>query len=318
VDVTNAKEARTVELRGLDLGLRVPFFPLIPVTMRGDGGSQVLPISRARSSASSPEQWRARFDGAVRLDFLGNGRPWKIWTRLDLYFSDDFTTLFVATGGPVSARVVFPAPVVDSPYFGGLLPVGDRPDGASVFRLFNAKPGSPFEVYAALTLSPTPLPFDGLRWGLDQTTQLVVARGLTDADGGALVSLSPSAPMGKPEVFIQARVDTVDGPRSSIVLVATLPPAFRRGDPDADGRVGLSDSIATLLHLFVGPLQFGCLEAADYDDSGRIGLEDAVATLFWRFLGGIVPPAPPGPFECGFAPGDPDAGLGCESYWACR
>lgn len=81
---------------------------------------------------------------------------------------------------------------------------------------------------------------------------------------------------------------------------------FLRGDSDRDGRLDVSDPIATLQHLFQGR-ELACLDAADADDSGAVNLSDAIVTLSFLFLGG--PPAEG--FETGAAIDlTPDA-LGC-------
>jgi RHS repeat-associated protein len=89
---------------------------------------------------------------------------------------------------------------------------------------------------------------------------------------------------------------------------------FRRGDTNGDGRVDLSDGIATLNYLFLGSFSPGCLDAADCDDSGTVVLTDAVFTFGFLFLGG-PPPPPPGHLGCGPDP-TPD-GLSCERSERC-
>jgi len=108
------------------------------------------------------------------------------------------------------------------------------------------------------------------------------------------------------------------GPRQYDPLPAVLPvlsglfatgsfgARFLRGDSDRDGRLDVSDPIATLQHLFQ-ERELACLDAADADDSGEVNLSDAIATLGFLFLG-WTPPA-------GFARGSaidltPDS-LGC-------
>jgi hypothetical protein len=76
---------------------------------------------------------------------------------------------------------------------------------------------------------------------------------------------------------------------------------FLRGDNDGDGRLNISDAIATLRFLFQG-VPIDCLDAADFNDSGDLELADAVASLSFTFSGGN-PPAPPYP-QIGLDPTD--------------
>jgi len=99
----------------------------------------------------------------------------------------------------------------------------------------------------------------------------------------------------------------------------TAPPrAFRRGDLDGDGSLGLSDAVRLLDHLFRAGAAPECADIADLNDDGRVDLSDPVYGLNWLFLGG-PPLAAPGPERLGFdaTTGDPfrcgdAAALGCE------
>lgn len=90
---------------------------------------------------------------------------------------------------------------------------------------------------------------------------------------------------------------------------------FRRGDSNGDGRVDLSDGIATLTFLFIGGKGPGCEDAADADNSGAIDLSDAIYTFRYLFLGG-APPPPPGPNICG-EDTMPRDDLGCSDVGPC-
>ena len=84
-----------------------------------------------------------------------------------------------------------------------------------------------------------------------------------------------------------------------------------RGDANADGRVDLSDAVATLQYLFAGG-STSCLDAADADDTGVVEITDPVFLLGALFLGTRAVPAPfP---ECGTeATGDAlGCGRGCQ------
>ncbi|MBI4600886.1 MAG: hypothetical protein HY721_02900 [Planctomycetes bacterium] len=90
--------------------------------------------------------------------------------------------------------------------------------------------------------------------------------------------------------------------------------SFQRGDANADGTRNLTDAVFTLLALFQGGPQPGCLDAADSNDDGALNLTDAVYTLTFLFRGG---PAPPEPFaECG-RDGTED-GLNCSHFPPCE
>jgi hypothetical protein len=102
-----------------------------------------------------------------------------------------------------------------------------------------------------------------------------------------------------------------------IAIQLTPPPErplvrFARGDADADGIVGITDAVLSLLYLFRDGAPPACLDAADVDDNARLRVDDAVLLLLWLFAGG-APPAPPSPSkasDCGPDPTDGD-GLGC-------
>lgn len=81
------------------------------------------------------------------------------------------------------------------------------------------------------------------------------------------------------------------------VVTITQAPRLLRGDSNGDGRVDLSDAVATLGHLFLGVESVSCLEAADADDSGNVLITDAILVLGVLFLGdGFLPPPFP---NCG-------------------
>ncbi len=91
----------------------------------------------------------------------------------------------------------------------------------------------------------------------------------------------------------------------SAVLVGAAPHTtprsyFRRGDADMSGKVGLTDAIVLLQHLFQGGGSL-CEKASDADDDGRLSLTDAVGIVQWTFRGAQQLP-PPGPDVCGEDP----------------
>jgi hypothetical protein len=89
---------------------------------------------------------------------------------------------------------------------------------------------------------------------------------------------------------------------------------FRRGDANTDGRVDISDPIATLRVLFLGEGYLPCEDAADSNDDGRLDISDAIFTLAALFTGGPEIPGP-GADACGLDP-TPD-GIHCASFPPC-
>ncbi len=90
-------------------------------------------------------------------------------------------------------------------------------------------------------------------------------------------------------------------------------PVFRRGDPDDNGSIQLTDGIFILNFLFLGGTEPPCSDAADADDNGAIQLTDGILILNFLFLGGDSIPAPfP---ECGGDRGEDP--LTCDAYSHC-
>jgi hypothetical protein len=90
--------------------------------------------------------------------------------------------------------------------------------------------------------------------------------------------------------------DSIDMGAHERGVCDTVP--FRRGDPNADGRVDISDAIFLLNWLFRGKPGPGCADAADTNDSGVVDLSDSVAVFNFLFYGSRPPPNP-GPAACG-------------------
>lgn len=86
----------------------------------------------------------------------------------------------------------------------------------------------------------------------------------------------------------------------SMAVGKVAPPgdSFRRGDPDANSLVNLTDAIFGLNYLFRGGPEPSCLDAADTDDDGKVTLTDMVFIVNFLFKGGQAP-ADPGPVTCG-------------------
>ena len=88
---------------------------------------------------------------------------------------------------------------------------------------------------------------------------------------------------------------------------------FRRGDVDGNGRINITDAVASLLYQFQGSFDPLCLEALDFENDGDVTITDTIGSLTYQFLGG-PPPAPPFA-ECGK---DQDLEpLDCERYPLC-
>jgi hypothetical protein len=88
---------------------------------------------------------------------------------------------------------------------------------------------------------------------------------------------------------------------------------FRRGDPNADGAMDISDAIAILGTLFLGEALVPCKQAGDANDDGVLGISDGIYVLDFQFLGGEAIPPPYG--ICGVDPtGHP---LPCEEFQGC-
>ena len=85
------------------------------------------------------------------------------------------------------------------------------------------------------------------------------------------------------------------------------------GDPNGDGGIDISDTVAILSYLFEG-LSLSCIDAADIGDNGQVNIADAVAIVSYLFRGGS-PPQPPFP-DCGLDPTD-DSIAECVPVGAC-
>lgn len=155
-------------------------------------------------------------------------------------------------------------------------------------------------------------------------TEIVIARGTLrapDVPGTYLADILNAAGATleeRPTVARDGLAPWTVGPLAARSLgsleVEVVEPVFRRGDTNGDGRLDVSDPVATLGALFLGSDPIACLDAADANDDGATDISDAVAVLAYLFLGGREPPAP-GPLACGPDPGA-DA-LDCGSYEAC-
>ncbi len=89
---------------------------------------------------------------------------------------------------------------------------------------------------------------------------------------------------------------------------------FLRSDVDESGSLEISDAIRIFRFLFLG--EGGgvrCLDAADVDDDGKVTVTDGIASLIYLFQHGDQPPAP---FPlCG--PDPTEDQLACEAFGGC-
>jgi hypothetical protein len=66
---------------------------------------------------------------------------------------------------------------------------------------------------------------------------------------------------------------------------------FKRGDPNGDGSINITDPIVILRRLFQSGV-LPCEDAADFDDNGQVEITDVIGVLSWLFLKGDRPPPP--------------------------
>jgi len=92
-------------------------------------------------------------------------------------------------------------------------------------------------------------------------------------------------------------------------------PRFRRGDPNSDGVINITDGIYILNFLFLGGPPPTCTEAANANDDGSANITDGIYVLNFLFLGGPAPAAPGA--SCGSEPEGTPSDLGCASYTRC-
>lgn len=67
---------------------------------------------------------------------------------------------------------------------------------------------------------------------------------------------------------------------------------FVRGDSTADGKLDISDPVATLGYLFLGRAIAACIDALDADDTGVVNISDPIYLLNYLFSGGAAPLPP--------------------------
>ncbi len=120
-----------------------------------------------------------------------------------------------------------------------------------------------------------------------------------DTDGDGLLDSTDNCPLALNGDQADADADGF----GDVCDPEPLPPGslFRRGDPNADGVLNITDPVSILSYLFTGGLPPACEDAGDGNDDGRLDISDALAILGYLFLGTAEPPAP-GSFACGTDP----------------
>jgi hypothetical protein len=139
------------------------------------------------------------------------------------------------------------------------------------------------------------------------------------------VQVSPNAASGTYVVVarVSSSTEEIDDDNNTasievVVTASTSRTAFRRGDANDDGQLGISDSLWLFGALFLGGDLPACREAGDANNDGSLDITDGIFVLSYLFLGGQAPPAPGGA-ACGTdsdaegGPGD----QGCEAYTSC-
>ncbi|MGQ9589817.1 MAG: lamin tail domain-containing protein [Planctomycetota bacterium] len=136
-----------------------------------------------------------------------------------------------------------------------------------------------------------------------------------EADGrGYSLELAQVSQFQDNDLGIYWRVSSVPGGTPGIVPGVTPGVAFfRRGDPNADGAVDVSDAVAILLYLFRGGVEVPCVQSADVDGNEFVEVTDALRTLAYLFQAG---PAPAAPFP-GCGPASFSSLLTCTAYPGC-
>ncbi len=139
------------------------------------------------------------------------------------------------------------------------------------------------------------------------------AEGEVPPGGSVAVTVAVSAPDSQ-EPIETSVIFRTNSPREAVVrlpvTVHVLHPGwyFLRGDANQDGRINISDPLATLRYLF-SDLRVPCVAALDVSDDGAVQIADAISLLMYLFLSG---PSPSAPFpECGYV-AKPPPGLSCD------
>jgi hypothetical protein len=203
---------------------------------------------------------------------------WKI-EGIDYVFPADSKALsdevFVVAKNPVAFSARYgPSIRAFGPYEGNL----DN-DGETL-RVKDAGPGYPATV-------------DFLRYGHEDDWPRA-------ADGlGYSLELTAVTPNRDNDLGIYWRASReIGGSPGKIEGVSPGSPLYRRGDPNTDGRINLSDALVILRYLFQGSGDPPCLQAGDVDGNGEVKTEDAIFLLQYLFQNHDLVVPSPGPGEC--------------------
>ena len=155
-----------------------------------------------------------------------------------------------------------------------------------------------------------------LRVTLNETVVTPQVRGVPR---NLLVEVPLPAAKGPTVTVTIEAADRSDPPRTMVPFVyqfsvSAVDESFRRGDANADGRLDISDSVATLRFLFAGSGPLPCAQSADSNNDHTVNLADVLFVLGFLFNEGPKPPAPYP--DCGPTPSPTP--LPCLSYPPCK
>ncbi len=164
---------------------------------------------------------------------------------------------------------------------------GNLDNSGEILRLKDAGPGYPATV-------------DFLRYSNDFPWP-------READGlGYSIELTLVSPGRDNDLGVFWRKSIVRGGSPGVIAgLSPGVPVFRRGDPNDDGSINLTDALTILRYLFQGAGEPVCLVSGDVDGNKEVQLADAVYLLQYLFQDATLPIPSPGPGEC--LPADPDA-----------
>jgi hypothetical protein len=171
---------------------------------------------------------------------------------------------------------------------------GQLDNDGEILRVKDAGPGYPATVDFLRYSSSDPWPreADGLGYSIE-LTDVSAAR---DNDLGVYWRASAAAG-GTP--------GSVEGIGPGVVL-------YRRGDPNSDGAMNVTDALVILRYLFQGLGEPACLASADVDGDGSVKDTDAIYLLRYLFQGSTDVIPSPGPGECAPVPEGTCATPNCE------
>jgi Zn-dependent metalloprotease len=273
--------------------------PVVPNTNQADTDGDHFGDACDKCPNTADPVWAYGFDGnPFQPDSDEDGVP----DACDnLFIVDGIAGLPLAIGGKLSRVEIDGAPgkVVT-------IPIDICPDGCPEWY----RPGPSIDLDLG-GLGPDILAYLTDENG-NNLSRTVIGRGedklrMKPQGGGKYALVVEFGPRYRPAGMAQLAVRLFEN------LTPDLPPSFRRGDANGDGKVDLSDAVRSLSFLFLGTPAPGCLDAADANDDNRIDLSDGVFPLSVLFLGqGQLPD--PGSEQCGQ---DPTTSIGCAVSGGC-